>query len=333
MGATPDMPKTQAGRDARGRGREGELFMGHIGSRRFGKRIAAAALVVGVASATVGCSSGSGHKSAAIRALSGPSSAATPGDPAGGSADTTAPPTSGLGQPTTEAAPASAAPAHAGATRGAVQSGGGATTVTTRPATTGTRPTTPVSTGPAPVAPGTYQYNLVGAGSSVVTIGKNTTTTPAAVHSPLTVSTTGAGLQQWANSSTTTSLLFNNSGVFLLAETVPLFGTTCTFNSPVASPPWPLAAGKMFSGQATCGQGQATSALTLKGSVSGSAVNSFVVYTTLTLSGTTLVISEWDTYLPSLGLPVQSKVQVNGGLPGYSIDSLATYALASARPS
>jgi hypothetical protein len=299
--------------------------MGHIGSRRdVGRRIAVAALAVGVSAATVACSSGSAKKAASLRTVSGPSSAAAPGGPAGGAADTAAPPTSGMGQPAAGAAPTSAAPAHAG---GAAPSGGAATTVTTRPATTGAKPTTPVSTGPAPVAPGVYQYNLVGTGSSALTIGKKTTTTAAAAQSPLTVTTT-AGMQQWTNSSTTTSLLFNSSGVFLLAETVPLFGTTCTFNSPVASPPWPLAAGKTFSGQATCGQGQATSTLTLKGSVSGSTGSTFVVHTTLTLSGTTLVISEWDTYAPSLGLPRQSTVQVTGGVTGFSINSLSTYALA-----
>jgi hypothetical protein len=136
-------------------------------------------------------------------------------------------------------------------------------------------------------------------------------------------------------------MLFNNSGVFLLSETVPLFSASCSFNAPVASPPWPVAVGRTFSGQATCGQGSSVSTLSLTGrvagtasvTVDGAAVNTFLVQTTLTLSGTTLVVAETDWYAPSLRLPVKTTVIVTGGVTGYSINSNTTYALNSTRPS
>jgi hypothetical protein len=199
----------------------------------------------------------------------------------------------------------------------------------------------PVSTGPAPVATGAYHYKLLAGSYSTLTIGTKSSPLSLADPSILTVSTTGAGMQQWVNASTTTNLRFTNSGVFLLSETVPLFNTTCTFDAPVASPPWPLAVGKAFSGQATCGQGSSASTLTLSGRVTGAAslplegaaVSTFLVQTTLTLSGTTLRIGETDWYAPSLRLPVKSTVAVSGGVTGYSIASSTTYTLTSSRPS
>jgi hypothetical protein len=67
--------------------------------------------------------------------------------------------------------------------------------------------------------------------------------------------------------------------------------------------------------------------------VDGAAVNTFLVQTTLTLSGTTLVVAETDWYAPSLRLPVKTTVIVTGGVTGYSINSNTTYALNSTRPS
>ncbi len=190
------------------------------------------------------------------------------------------------------------------------------------------------------MTPGNYRYKLL-SGSSVLTTGTKSTTLAVADPSTLAISTTGAGVQTWVNSSTTTSLAFNNAGVFVLSETVPLFNATCTFSAPVASPPWPLAVGKTSSGTATCGQGSSTSTLTLNVHISGTAlmqvdgatVSTFVVDSAITLSGTTLLIAERDWYAPSLRLPVKSTVGVTGGVPGYSITSSTTYLLTSARPS
>jgi hypothetical protein len=221
----------------------------------------------------------------------------------------------------------------------------GVTSATTPPrgptATTAVpKVTTPVATGPAPAAAGTYHYNLV-SGSSVLTTGTTSTTLAVAPQSTLVISSTGSGTEQWLGSATTSNLLFNGSGVFLTSETVAVANTTCTFNAPVASPPWPVAVGRSFSGQASCGSGSSASTLSLQGHVTGTAsvsvggtvVGTYLVQSTLTLSGTTLVIAETDWYAPSLRLPVKSTVLAQGGVPGYTIASNTTYALASVRPS
>jgi hypothetical protein len=199
--------------------------------------------------------------------------------------------------------------------------------------------TTPAATGPAPAAAGTYHYN--GGGTQTVTAG--TTTSPQAVppQSTLTVAATGSGTEQWVSSSATTNLMFNSSGVFLKSESVPLVSTTCTFNSAVAYPPWPLGVGKTFSGQATCGSGSSATTLSLQGRVSGTAsvsvggtsVSTYLVQSTVTLSGTSLVIAETDWYAPSLRLPVKSTVLAQGGIPGFTVASNTTYVLASSSPS
>ena len=168
-----------------------------------------------------------------------------------------------------------------------------------------------------------------------------TTSTPISVpsQSTLAITSAGGGTQQWVTPNATTTVLFNGSGVFLLSENVPLAGTTCVFNAPVASPPWPVAVGKSFSGTATCGQGQSAGTLVLQGKVTGTAVvavagakvATFVVTTTTTLSGTSLVVNETDWYSPVLRLPVQTEVHVTGGIAGYTILSDTVSVLTSSR--
>jgi hypothetical protein len=164
-----------------------------------------------------------------------------------------------------------------------------------------------------------------------------TTTLPVNSTSQLTVSSTGSRTEQWVSPSTTLDLSFTNSGVYLASELVSVVNATCSFSAPVAYPPWPLAVGAHATGNANCGQG-ATLALTEK--VAGTAsvrvgstnVATYLVQTTLALSGTNLVVAETDWYAPSLRLPVKSTVEVNGsytsGSTSYAINSNTTYALA-----
>jgi hypothetical protein len=293
-----------------------------------GRRLAVVALALGIGVAAVACSSGSGGKGVSLAAAGrgttttaeGGTSAAAPN---GGATGTSAPAASGAGGNAPTAARTVAPPGP-----------------TVRPAattaTTGPKVTTPGPAGPAPAAPGTYTYTLVAGGHSLLTTGTTTMSlTPAATNSVV-VTSTGGGAQQWVtNASSTTNLAFTGAGVFLQSETVPAVGT-CTFSPPMASPPWPLAVGKTFSGTANCG----SATLTLTGSVGrsqlvpvgGVNVSAFLVQSTFTVSGTTLVVNEVDWYAPSLRLPVVSNVRAQGGASGYSVDSNTTYALASSRP-
>ena len=189
--------------------------------------------------------------------------------------------------------------------------------------------------------PGTYRYNLV-SGKSTLTTGTTSTTLAVAPTSTLVVTNAGNGTQQWVNPTTTTTVAFNSSGVFLLSETIPLASTTCVFSPAVASPPWPLTVGRQFTGRAQCGTGSSASVLTLEGGkvlgtaslpLDGGMVATYLVQSTLKLAGTDLVVGETDWYSPALRLPVKTAVSVHGSVSGYSIDTTTTYALASSRPS
>lgn len=308
--------------------------MGHNGKRRAGgHQLAVGALLLAVTVAVAACSGGSGKKSVSLDISHGAPAGITQGSTGTATTVPTTGPASGGGAPA--AGGIAATTGHPGTTAQATTGGG---TGITAPPITNPKPTTPVSAGPAPVAPATYVYRT--SGTSTVTSG--TTSTPIAVpsQSTLVVTSAGGGTQQWVSPNATTTVLFNNSGVFLLSENVPLAGTTCVFNAPVASPPWPVAVGKSFSGTATCGQGQTAGTLALQGKVTGTAVvavagasvATFVVTSTTTLSGTSLVVNETDWYSPVLRLPVQTKVHVTGGIPGYTILSDTVSVLTSSRP-
>lgn len=302
-----------------------------------GQKLAIIALLVGVSTAAGACSAGSGKKAVSLNtaggAKSGVSSGTTTSPATGGTGETV----SGAGTPAAPGAGSTTAAPRPGTTA-APRTGGTATT--TPVVTTGPKATTPVSTGPAPVATGTYSYNLV-SGKSTLTTGTTSTTLAVAPTSTLKVSSASNGTQQWVNPTTTTMVAFNSAGVFLLSETIPVANTTCVFNPAVASPPWPLVVGKQFSGRATCGSGSSASTLTLEGGkvigtasvpLDGAMVSTFMVQSTLKL-GTSLVVGETDWYSPALRLPVKTTVSVHGSASGYSIDTTTTYILASSRPS
>ena len=289
-----------------------------MGQVRTQRRVAVMAALVGLLGvAAAGCSSGSASKSVTAGKSSG--GAATATAPSAAAAATTAPSTTGGATapgPAVTAAPAGGSPAPA-----------------TTPASSAPRATTAPSsgaagpTGPAPVPAGTYNYTLVSGGGSLTT---GTTTTPftAPATSSLTVSAPVGGAETWtwqASGQTTvaSSLTFNGTGIFLTAETVPYLGT-CQFNQAVASPPWPLAVGKTFSGQASCG-GQT---VTLNGSVKAQSGANFIVQSVLTVAGQALV-TEGDVYSPARRLPVQTTLVVNGSLGGAQITTNATYRLVS----
>jgi len=192
------------------------------------------------------------------------------------------------------------------------------------------------------VAPGTYHYNLV-SGTSTLTTGTTSTPQTVAPTSTLVVSGSG-GSEQWVNPTTTSMFAFNSAGVFLVSET--LANTTCVFSPAVASPPWPLVVGKQFTGRATCGSGSSASTLTLEGGkvlgtatlpLDGAMVPTYMVQSTLKLTGTDLVVGETDWYSPALRMPVKTAVSVHGSVTvygtSYLIDTTTTYILASARPS
>ncbi len=172
--------------------------------------------------------------------------------------------------------------------------------------------------------PGTYTYPLVGTGTSTVTSGGQSF--PQTVQNPITLGVTsvsGPRTERWVNPATTLDLSYTNGGVYLLDEVVPLANATCTFGAPVPYPPWPLKI-TTVTGQATCGQGATLSLKeqvtgTASVTVAGTAVPTYVVRSTMTLSATNLVVVETDFYAPSLRLPVQTTVAITGSVGSAAI--------------
>jgi hypothetical protein len=274
------------------------------------------AVLVGMGAAAAGCSSGSAPKSVASKSGGAGATATVP--PAPGAASGTPAATGGAAATTP---PVTATPVGASAGHTTTPASGAAKGTTA----TSSAPAGP--TGPAPVPAGTYSYTLVSGGGSLTT---GTTTTPfaAPTTSTLTVSSPVGGAETWtwqASGQTTVSsaLTFNSAGVFLTAETVPYLGT-CQFGQAVASPPWPLAVGKTFSGQASC-SGQT---VTLSGSIKAQSGGNFIVQSVLTVAGQAL-ITEGDVYSPARRLPVQTTLVVNGSLGSARITTNATYRLVS----
>ena len=306
--------------------------MGQIGLHTtLRRRLAVTALVVGVGVAAAGCSSGSAPSAVSLRTPNGAISGAAAPD--GATSTSAAPSVAGAPSVAAAASTPAAATNHPVATTASPQPAG--TTATTRPATAAA-PAAPASTGPTPAAAGTYTY--AGSGSTTLTANGKATTIPASPQSTLVVTAGSNGSEQWNNASTIVSnLVFNNSGVFLTSETVSFAGgsTTCTFASPVPMPPWPVAVGKSFSGQATCGSGSSAGTFSLVGQVSagktvtvgGTSVTTFQVHSTLTTSG--LSVDETDLYAPSLRVPVASSIVINGSLGTSSIVSSVAYALST----
>jgi hypothetical protein len=301
--------------------------MHHIESRRvLPPRLAIAALALALATAAVACSTGSGGKKVSLRSAAAQSgTSGAPGSTAAvagvggtgtsGLASTGA--TAGSTGPTT-----TAATAHTGATTGTTaRPGPAATTATTAP-----RVTTPVATGPAPPTPGNYTYNV--SGSSTITYNGTPSTSAALSPSILKVSPGPTpGTQVWNNSSILIAdLTFNAGGIFMTSETVMYNGSgaTCSFaGQGVASPPWPLAAGRSASAQADCGSGQVMAVHVVDTASSATA--------TTTLGPLTVI--ETDSYAPSMRLPVRSEIWISGNYGAFSVSSHSIYTLTSARPS
>ena len=112
-----------------------------------------------------------------------------------------------------------------------------------------------------PAAPGGYRYHQTGS----ATVGSNTKQIPP--DGTMKIDPVGAdGNQSWhrfidpSGPPSDTTFAFRNGGVFLV-QTVQRTNAggqqssfTCTFNPPMASPPWPPTEHAAYRGHADCGQ-------------------------------------------------------------------------------
>lgn len=117
-------------------------------------------------------------------------------------------------------------------------------------------------------------------------------------------------------------------------------GVSCTFNPPIAAPPWPPAAGKTFSSQGNCGNG---TTVTVSGRIAGSQTatlkdgESFTVWvidSTINMTGQiTASGTQVDWYAPALRLPVHEQVDVQGKYSGVQFTLHSVSDLVSSHPS
>jgi hypothetical protein len=216
--------------------------------------------------------------------------------------------------------------------------GGGTTGTTSKPSSPATAP--PATGGPQPVAAGTYHYRQSG------TTTTGTQTNPVSADGTLVVDKPKSdGTQVWHQFSSDTTLSFRPDGMFIVSITMrpasaPAgFAPTCTFATPLPSPPWPPTVGKTLTGHGDCGSftvdvnGKITG--TKKVTLDGASVDTFVVETTLAghgqieLNGTDV---EW--FAPSLRLPVHEESHEKGSYGNFfSFAMDFTRDLTSGRPS
>ncbi len=198
---------------------------------------------------------------------------------------------------------------------------------------------------PAPAVPGTYTIDQSG--------GITTTPSLYSANEPpqgtLVVDPAQPnGIQvehryvQQGNQPANTTAQYLPSGPVILSTTEGSGsgGVSCTFNPPIAAPPWPPAAGKTFSSQGNCGNG---TTVTIQGKISGSQTTTlkdgetftvWVIESTINMTGQiTASGTQVDWYAPSLRLPTHEQVDVKGTYSGVQFTLHSVSDLVSSHPS
>lgn len=289
-------------------------------SARQARGVAAVAVAAVVTSSFVsGC--GAAHRRAG---------AITPGTAGGASGDLT-------GSTTTSTTTTSPGTARSGA----------ATTVASRPSG-GTGSSASTGSGaPQPAAPGTYTVDQSGG----VTTNPSVFSATEPPQGTLVVDPAQSdGEQVWhryvdsKNPPADTTTQYRSNGPFILSATEagPQGNTSCTFDPPIAAPPWPPAAGDTFSSVGNCGsftvsvRGRiaGTQTVTLK---DGETFTAWVIDSTLNIDSSNQSFSgsgtQVDWYSPAVRLPLHEQVDVSGKYNGVSFQLHSVSDLVSSHPS
>lgn len=202
----------------------------------------------------------------------------------------------------------------------------------------------PASTGPAPIAPGTYTYDQTG---SQTISGFHSSVPPT---STLVVHPAKANGRQTSRMSSgdkqppsDQTVLFNRKGMFLISqvERVAIPGRTetirCTFHPGVPYPPWPVEVGQKVHAHTDCGQVKVTATGSVVGrrtaTIGGKTLTVYVINTTLTTSGqasSTSHDTEW--FSPDLRLSVRDTGTITGKFGPFSFNGTFTRTLSSTTP-
>lgn len=291
-------------------------------------RVAAGILAVGlVGSVVTGC--GASHERAGT---------VSPGATAGSSA-------AAQGASTTSSTVAGTGSSY-GSSPGASPSASPTTLVGRSPAASSSSGTSSGAGGtgaPAPATPGTYTFEQSGGVTAPPFYSATEPSQGTLVVDPV----QSNGVEVWhryidpSKQPADTDMQFRSNGPFILSagEAGPQGNTTCTFNPPIAAPPWPPATGETFSSQGNCGnfdvavQGRIAGQqpVTLK---DGETFMAWVIDSTLTISGqVTGSGTQVDWYSPVLRLPVHEQVDMNGTYQGVNFKLHSVSDLVSSHPS
>ena len=220
-------------------------------------------------------------------------------------------------------------------------SAGAATTTTaTAPTAGGGADAAGAGAAPAPLAPGTYHYRQSGS----TKVGTDTFETPPEGTS-VADAARGDGTQVHhryvdpEGESSDVTLRFGADGIFIL-ETVLRTGQAevrCTFDPPMASPPWPPSVGTTSSGHGECGAfttditSEITEARTV--TLEGATYDAVVVESTLTTSGQLESTShQVDWFVPELRMSTHTETDSTGSFGAFTFESSGTSDLLSATP-
>lgn len=195
---------------------------------------------------------------------------------------------------------------------------------------------------PAAAAPGTYTVDQSG---SVTGPGFSSSEPPQGTLVVDPVQSNGVQVSHryidTKNPPANTDTQYRSNGPFILSATEagPQGNTTCTFNPPIAAPPWPPAAGETFSSQGNCGsftvsvQGRisGTQSVTLK---DGETFTVWVIDSTLNISGqVTGSGTQVDWYSPAVRLPLHEQVDISGTYEAFNFKLHSVSDLVSSHPS
>lgn len=197
-----------------------------------------------------------------------------------------------------------------------------------------------VSTTPTPIAPGTYRYRQSGSAK----VGTDTYEAPPE-GTMVADAASGDGKQVFhryvdpEGEPADSTMQFRADGMFIL-ETIVRMGQTeitCTFDPPLAAPPWPATVGATSSGHGECGSftTDVTSEITEARTVTldGRTYDAVVVKSIITTSGQfESTTNQIDWFVPELRVSAHTEQDAKGRFGAFTFESTGTSDLLSAIP-
>jgi hypothetical protein len=209
------------------------------------------------------------------------------------------------------------------------------------PTTTAAAAPATASTGPTPLAPGTYRYKQSGHASGG---GQSYDSPPEGTMVADAPGEDGTQVMHRyidpAGEPSDTTIRFGPDGIFILSTVLRQGGQeiTCTFDEPLPSPAWPPTVGATSAGHADCDMFTTDVASKITGrlpvTIDGTTYDAFVMETTITTSGqVTSKSTQIDHFVAELRLSAHTESNGSGKFGTFEFSSEGTSDLLSATPS